>query len=903
MQSILASVWVGRVSTLPADSLDPLRAQQSFHLLRETFALETRLQTERETISAALHAAIGETDAPARKALIQLRRDLFNLRDPGLDRSSLAHAQLSSELRAQLQTFVDCLGELASLRARFATAYRMDASNGRAALRQAVADRYFDRGLLVSSRSLFEALYKYLHVAGYEQAGGQTNKTERGLLRYLARASVKATPFSSFCTILPGRWHEGRAADGGGPHPLCFEGNHAPEGRIRLNKGLYPLLWNHLLRRAAVREQLPVEVNPTLTAETGGLVFLAADHGREVFRRMEPDGVVELVRELVAAQVPPRLSELLEAITTHPDVDATREETVAYVDYLLRQGFLRFVLGIPDQQADWDRSLVAILASVEDEDARRIVALLRRLRAAADRFGAADAPERAVVLDSVRTDLATEFASMGIPDATHLLVFMEDTTSPGCSIRCHTEELRTAIATLHTYVGLTRRLAAPRAEQATMAHWFRAYYGDSGDRGIPLLRFYEDFHREHLKKHLEIAAAVERGTPAPAGYDLSNPFGLSSVQALRDARGRLIQAICAAWAREPTAKEITVDMPAFAAAIGNIPPDPGGPSSIALLADVVPASAGKPATLILGKGGYETGFGKLFSRFVYLFPEEFRDTLLAEHGHLGGGLLAEVSGDGNFNANLHPPLVGWELSYPSGEADRTANRITTDDLVVRPAVGTEHALELRSISLGARVFPVDLGFAIRSSRPGLYQLLSRFTPASEFKLLIPGSLPPLADSSAAAGAISYRPRITVSGSLVLARRSWTLPARIFPTRTKAEDASAFFARINRWREEVGIPVQCFVRGVAPGAGSAVRASARPSQRVLQNLAKPQFVDFGSPAFVELLGSLVNEELESVLVIEERYPALADLPVWSGRPHAVELTLQVNIASNIEVPEP
>ena len=86
---------------------------------------------------------------------------------------------------------------------------------------------------------------------------------------------------------------------------------------------------------------------------------------------------------------------------------------------------------------------------------------------------------------------------------------------------------------------------------------------------------------------------------------------------------------------------------------------------------------------------------KYFSRFLHVLPEELRDDLRAHNDALTGEILAEISADGAFNANLHPPLLRWEVSYPTGDRAGLQRPILVSDLRVEAYPDDPHALGLR----------------------------------------------------------------------------------------------------------------------------------------------------------------------------------------------------------------
>src|SRR6202035_5747527 len=65
-------------------------------------------------------------------------------------------------------------------------------------------DLDFQKGLLLSSPTLSAHLDRYLAAAPADLRSKDA-QLERGLMRYFSRMVMKATPFSTFCSIAPGR--------------------------------------------------------------------------------------------------------------------------------------------------------------------------------------------------------------------------------------------------------------------------------------------------------------------------------------------------------------------------------------------------------------------------------------------------------------------------------------------------------------------------------------------------------------------------------------------------------------------------------------------------------------------------------------------------------------------------
>jgi hypothetical protein len=548
---------------------------------------------------------------------------------------------------------------------------------------------------------------------------------------------------------------------------------------------------------------------------------------------------------------------------------------------------------------DWDLRLAERLRAQNDPDAREVLRALARLRGNAGEVANADAGRRAALLHDCDAAVRELFGALGLPPPRegHLPLY-EDATAPACAVLPDGPETRALTGELAGFVALTRRLARPRSEQATMRHFFEQFYGRA--QAVPLLRFYEDFSREHFKSHLAIRRDYEEGRGVPEGYDLMNPFGLPLVDAVRAGRQRIAELLRARMGQDPAAEEVSVDAAELEEALKDVPPLPPDCASVTVFAEWVPGEGEAQARLVVSRAGYTEGYGKFLSRFLYLFPERVSDEVRAGNLRLTDDCLAEICGDANFNANLHPPLLRWEISYPTGESGRADQQIPAGDIRVTRSPSDPDALCLMHAATGARIIPIDLGFLARAARPALYQLLSRFSPCAEYHAWIPGPAP-----EAGAGGeprIERRPRITLNGRLVLARASWHVPSQRLPARAPAEPARDYFLRVNAWRIEYGLPPQAYVR-VHPqfsgptgdrGAGEPPpRPRAVQYDRAFRNLYKPQFMDFVSPLLVELLGRLATEMDAFDAVFEERYPALRHLPRAEGQAHAAELVLQMD----------
>lgn len=251
------------------------------------------------------------------------------------------------------------------------------------------------------------------------------------------------------------------------------------------------------------------------------------------------------------------------------------------------------------------------------------------------------------------------------------------------------------------------------------------------------------------------------------------------------------------------------------------------------------------------------GYGKFVSRFLDLLPPEVLEEQRAiNRAAANGSRLVEFRDDWRLNMNLHPPLVDGEIG-----AD--------DPLFVK--IGDDDSLWLLHGS--ARIEVLDLGLQEPSTRSPLHQFVNRvFTRAEEL-----ARRPMVKAALAAFPAGIMKPRVIYDGRLIIRRRSWTLPKAMLPLRTKAESDAAYFARVDAWREQLGIPRYVFAR---------IRKAVRRDDR------KPQFISFASCHSVLLFEHLLAR-VEAKLTLHEMLPSPDEMLEWNGRRHAAEFVVQWN----------
>ena len=904
---------VCRVAGLPVAAMDDLRATASAAALDLLADDEAAMECAAGKLAEALYAAVGGCDDRGlRGELLQLRRDVHNLRRPSPKHLKSARRALTPAAAAALDDFAAAAERRDRTLAELPSLHTAEVESARRRFRRWVADADLRKGLQLSSRSLSGNLERYLATPP-QALTAKERQIERGLLRYLSRMAMKTTPFGTFTALAPGRLVDG-GEEGAGATELELVGDpRRKRSLVRLNKRICGVVLGEALADDRVRRQLGVELNSTLHDDDGRWRFLTADGEREAFRRLDPNPVLDLYRDLLAAG-PRRLGDLEARLVADPRLEADADTVAAFTARLLDLGFLRLRTGVPPQEAEWDRPLRRALAPVGGEAATHAVAFLDRMRAVCDAFAAASPDQRRRLLADAGRTMSDAYEELAQRSSSRLVVPFYEDAGAAARLTLHRGELAGAAASLLDYVRLTARLAWPRHLHLSMRHFYDQRYGGGA---VPLLRFYEDYYREHFKDYLErereamrhAAAAPagdggheageggpdgeDDGRTAATGFDALNPFGLPVVEAMKAGNDRLTARLAELWRRTPDAEAIELSRGDLerATADAPVPTDPCFSTSV--FGQPLPGAGPGGGTALL-VSSLLRGFGKYFSRFLPALPAEIETDLRRNNDALSTARLAEVASDGDFNGNLHPPLVAWEVSYPTVEEGSPGKALRVTDLAVEAVADDRYALLLRHLPSGERVVPLDLGFQNPLMRPPLYQLISGFAPAANYYLPAPerpaiGVAGVPADDGAAPHVL-HRPRLVYDGWLVLGRRRWTVPRQLFPQRRGAESEAEHFLRVDRWRRRHSLPREVFVSVQAvPGAATA---------RIRGDLHKPQYVDFTNPLLVDLFGRLTENLDRYAVRLYERLPTHDQLPRNGGHRYATELVMQVDFPGGL-----
>lgn len=834
-----------RVAGLPGSALRGLCTVQAFVYADDLVGRERELGRAGRALADVLHDHIGGLPAGSAKSLlVALRRALFQGRLPG---GAVWNAAVQGALPlATAEAVAGWIDERTAWgrdRARLPGLVAESVDRRVSAVQQACADPGFRRALLQADPMLYRTLTRWL-------ADGRRppHRDMLRLVRYLARAAAKTSPFSTFAVTGLARWR---------PDGVAVRHLERGEPRVVLevNRALVDTAIRLLLKNPAVAEPTRLRPSPSVTEVDEGLLFLGA-------RLAEPLVTAPLTAELRAciglARSGPTHAELAVRLATSTGLEPNTARTL--IGRLVAAGLLEPVSPVPDHSTRPLQDLVCWLrgTGARDDVADLLADLDRESRreipVAEPQAHAARQERLSKTLDGVRAALGVRTTSSGWRDTPFY-----DNAVFGRPVA---ELSRTEWSPIIDALDTLRCWFAVHDPALPLRLVLGDYLSDRfGDADVPFLVL-------HKAVQDEVARSTTAGREFLARLSLDSSWDSSANQRVRWAARLRERARRAVLDRQPDDDGVIRISP------GELAADAAGwPRWIAAARSVSwyvqPAGTDAAGRSLVVFNAAMTGHGRGRSRWLQLL---YTDELLGaapSPARAGSASLptaspldAEIGGVFGSSLNLRAPWLAYEVDYPGAAGGRPAGRtIPLGDLMVRRDRATGLATAF-SPTLGAYVRPHHVGMmADHWLPPAACLLRMAFTEMCSMRA---GFLLAFDRSRSEA---ARRPRIQI-GPVILQRRRWSVPAEQVPIRGQGEEEDAYLLRLVAWARDLGLPRRFFLR--TPGR----HARAGGLDWLLTNRHKPFFVDLAAPLLVEVMQRLVTRT-EGSVTLEEALPDPAD----------------------------
>ncbi|MCU1255630.1 MAG: Lantibiotic dehydratase domain protein [Candidatus Angelobacter sp.] len=879
---------IARISGLPCDAVDafssPLNAKLDAITVQE--GLLQKLRTELVDV---LHRAIHDAPPERRHALLAIKRDCYNGR-PLYTHFQNPRWHFAQEAAGTLIQEVSLLESMIEqLKRDFADAYGQERLAQYARIAAMLDDPVLQAGLAISSPLVAQEAVR-LRRKTPDQYGRREKRLVATLARYISRAALKLSPFSTFTPIGLCQVEEGNGA-------LELQGaGWQRHSLVRLRRHILDRCISLLLQYGPWRNVLAVKLNDSsIPLQDGRTLHRCPDtfridvekrsleYHRESLVRFDIKGpVIEFVSSLLAAGTVP-YGELVSALAGESNLGLHPEQAGKEIDKLIELGYLHLILPWSDDESHTEKIILKeLLAVPATPGLRPFLATLERLVELEEGFLASASPTQDYgEMNKLVDDLLRNAAKVAdVPaeiDVTH---------------RASTHDIYQDV------------LCCPTAQGDAILGVGTASLQEALSSVRPLMRF-SQLYEHRLDFLYSLGSLLKGNSPEPiivplllaldSSLGLWRQFvdfemaGSSSGRSFNPYDKELLHEVarCRDFAKESLPScfrdeldERRISINALEALTYQFPAEFWS-GYTGVCAFVQPASRDGAAWVL---NGLVEGTGRMASRYTALLPpgvklnyvRELSRRSRFEHNGETVELLDVhcVQGD---TLNIHAPqtakvlvLSGTSLNLPAQQ------QLKLSDLVIH--VGADGWPQLRDRK-GKRYLPVHLGLAGQSYMPLLVKFLCMFGPRERITIC-----PPALQHKT--NGIVRLERITI-GNVILQRRRWRIPVETIQSLCNRPAESEAFMALHKFRGENNLPERVF----------ALERIQHPVKGVY---FKPQYLDLTSPVFIPILAA-VTASARDFVVLTEMLPAAAAFPRDSrGRPWAVELLLDsINLQPAVE----
>lgn len=849
-----------RMAGLPLDCVQVLSGR--LHgALEEVNRAETLRGDARAALAETLHAAVPGAGPELRRLLLALKRDAHNGRALHRHAAHPLWETLRGLAGEPLDRVSSADAEAERQSARFAAAFAAELERQRQVLREPLSDPSFSRGLALASPGLWDALRA-------PAPGRRARKVEQSLLRYVTRAAVKVSPFSTFSPVALGALSDDPSLRG----VRLAGGGWRERSLMRLKRYLPQRAADLLCGYPPFRAGLGVEINSSLTeVEPGRFTFLSPHH----WKADPATGALRFHRDAFATvrlggPVVARVLELARGGGSYAGLASELgSEGRAELDRLLELRVLQLRMPWAAHEGHLEKRMLEHLRTLLPEPALDpLVVLLERLVALEDGFATASEPARSVrEIDGLVPEISAAAAALAgfaapaapLPSPFNLYEDVHLVPREGGPMRRRrgvAEVPRDAVAEVARHARLLVRLSALFDHRHDMLHTLadaaREQWPGAAEVGftecvrelLPLWRGYLAFRVSHWQT---------------AGTDIRswNPRALPEVEALHGWRTEVCSRLRECVRQEENGDE-AICPEALAELLASVPACYTAADERGAMLLMQPAST-DGALWVLNR--LKEGTGRYGSRYTPVMEEATREWYAAymaargtfrlegEEAHLLDLMCAQ--GD---TVNVHLPQTPAVLTLPGERAEVAEHRRVTLRELRLAFDGPGGIPRLRDRG-GRRYIPANLGVAFEANMGMLFQCLCTFGP-SELGVVQPDR------HWTRRGELRVSGRMRM-GSLVVNRRMWSVPAAALRQRLEGASDAHAFAAVNRLRAEWEVPERVFFHEVLP-------------HPFFERMDKPQYLDFSSPLFLpilrEALAGLESFTMTELLPTPEMCPA-------------------------------
>ena len=860
-------------------------------------------------------------DERDRKLLINFKRDFFNGRNISQVKLNATLALFTSELAEKYEVYNSLRNKISAIiddiNANHVLAYQKDLN-----LINIVCNKEnINNGLLLSSELLLK----------FSRAFAKENKsidegTILGLWKYVTRTIAKTTPFSTFTQL-----NIGTLAND--PVGVIEINEITPniKSYVRYNNYILELILLLIKIHPLLFKFLGIIVNPTLNETETDLIFFTNNNNNESFQIIKSNGIIKYIINKIRQEKEITVDSLVKDLLPLLDEKNTESDVEKYVFELTQTGLLSVNINLSGLDSEWDKSVNLFFQKYlgKEQIGSEITHILDQLKDNRNEYSIQKCSERELTIDKMNklfndlflllqqetsenndeqeqqqtnrynynfikldaNNLQNVFLHK-LPSKSNSVKFKNniyEDTSKDIDIKVDEHKIYDFIDRMDFLINTFSFICKTNSDKLSHFDFYEKNFKDKGE--ISLLSFYECLYKD--KATTANSQNNNQNNGGQPNNDLAIYDRIKKLITAELKTGRVVFHNNECNFNRAFLNKLRAEFRGQLAKKKNV--------SYAAFIQFYINTDNNAKDVLCGvlNGGIMPGRGKMISRFLHLFDEKVTEDLKKWNiaNMPNAELFVENSDASFFNANLHPCLMPYEIEMPGGNNRSYENLINIFDIKIRPNTNNKE-LDLYYKD-GKKVIIYDLGFQNLMMRSHLYRLLCSFGnnygyPHYTINGLFNGVFINHIEVEGFDVKITVGPRITYDNCIILQRKQWTIPAQIIADTIKkilANDASQVYIAIQKWRRNLSIPDEVFVRLYHNTQNSNNPSNQNNNQVINKDDYKPQYINFLSPLAIKLFIKLVGKIKNGNIVIEEMLPDSKQLFKIGDNKFATEALVQ------------
>ncbi len=402
-----------RIAGIEFNKLESLNMELSSKKNEDIFKKKLKIGSLKNEICDNLYTLIPSfTDSHVQNHILNFKRNIFNERK--IDEKSLNEIRnyLTGEIIQKIDEFIRLEDETGWLMDEGEKIFNNELNNLRKNFRELANNEQLQKGLVISSQSLFDRTINYIKKKN-DQLNKDDYRTEQSLIKYISRMSAKTSPFSTFTNLTMCNTADNyNQAINGEILKFNSEENAHPgvTSHIRINNFLFQYLKGLLCKNPDIFRWFLIRPNPTIKKLENEYLFLTNCNNVESFQRIPANPALE-VFTILAGNKPEGnvFNEILDDIIRNEYIDAPKEDLESFLIQLIEYGFLEFNFEVSGIDPDWDKKLVDKLLPLSSKSVliEELTKSLRQIRILSEQYSSESIETRKEIIQNAYNSFKT----------------------------------------------------------------------------------------------------------------------------------------------------------------------------------------------------------------------------------------------------------------------------------------------------------------------------------------------------------------------------------------------------------------------------------------------------------------------------------------------------------------